>query len=297
MAHTVPCAGPHRYSHFDGVDAWVKAGYPRQAVAQWLAVTKQQLDSPNSVTELRTLGGIHYRLSLGAAAQKVSIGAATPEAAAAALAASLRLFYNDASPDAAERMRVYRYSIDSTLGQERPPPPPPSSAPSATRAPQPPVISSDPIDSDDPQVVVPSVVLPVLLMAAIVVWAVSRYRHHAAKSARKYGRIHHPELGDDTTLVVTDVEGSTALWEVMDEAVMDIAFNLHHDCMRRTGIKWRGYETQTAGDSFTFAFHTATDAVNFCFDAQVRRSASLCFTPNYIATPGGERVGEAPLPQ
>ena len=64
--------------------------------------------------------------------------------------------------------------------------------------------------------------------------------------------------------------------EVMDSGLMDVVFNLHHDCMRRTGRRWRAYETQTAGDSFTLAFHTATDAVNFCMDLQVRADPWVC---------------------
>lgn len=48
----------------------------------------------------------------------------------------------------------------------------------------------------------------------------------------------------------------------------DVVFNLHNDCMRRTAVRFGGYESQTEGDSFIIAFHTADDAVHFALEVQ-----------------------------
>ncbi len=67
-----------------------------------------------------------------------------------------------------------------------------------------------------------------------------------------------------------DIEGSTGLWEVLDESVMDLAIKMHHACVRKCITACAGYEAQVEGDSFTVAFHDANDAVHFCIELQVR---------------------------
>eukprot|EP00775_Hariotina_reticulata_P012225 gene12225-12363_t len=69
------------------------------------------------------------------------------------------------------------------------------------------------------------------------------------------------------TWVVTDVVGSTQLWE-WNAAVMNQAIEQHNQVLRRLLDEHGGHEVCTNGDSFTFAFHDAADAVAYCIRAQ-----------------------------
>jgi class 3 adenylate cyclase len=67
--------------------------------------------------------------------------------------------------------------------------------------------------------------------------------------------------------VFTDIEGSTALWATMPEAMAE-AQSLHDDTLRRELLRFRGYEITTVGDAFQLAFHTISDAIAWCIDIQ-----------------------------
>ncbi|PNW77776.1 hypothetical protein CHLRE_10g451250v5 [Chlamydomonas reinhardtii] len=82
-----------------------------------------------------------------------------------------------------------------------------------------------------------------------------------AKRARPPGC--HPELfGHEVTLVATDVEGSTELWEWQPD-VMNAALALHDRTVRLTLAACCGYEVTTEGDAFLVAFHEPVDAVRW----------------------------------
>ncbi|GIL51262.1 hypothetical protein Vafri_7136 [Volvox africanus] len=70
------------------------------------------------------------------------------------------------------------------------------------------------------------------------------------------------------TLVLTDVEGSTELWE-WDTDVMAAAIELHDHTLRFNLSKWQGYEVQTEGDAFLVAFHEPADALGWCITSQL----------------------------
>jgi class 3 adenylate cyclase len=69
------------------------------------------------------------------------------------------------------------------------------------------------------------------------------------------------------TFVVTDVAGSTELWEWNAE-VMDLALQLHDGTLRTLLFQHKGHEVATEGDSFTVVFHDATDALQWCLKVQ-----------------------------
>jgi len=69
------------------------------------------------------------------------------------------------------------------------------------------------------------------------------------------------------TIVLTDVESSTALWE-WDGVVMNRCIAMHDDLMRRTMLKFNGYEVTTEGDAFVVAFHTAEDSIHWAMHLQ-----------------------------
>ncbi|GIL44201.1 hypothetical protein Vafri_1723 [Volvox africanus] len=68
--------------------------------------------------------------------------------------------------------------------------------------------------------------------------------------------------GQEVTLVATDVEGSTELWEWQPD-VMNHALALHDRLMRLTIATCCGYEITTEGDAFLVAFHDPVDAVRW----------------------------------
>mmetsp|Transcript_5163 Transcript_5163/g.9384 ORF Transcript_5163/g.9384 Transcript_5163/m.9384 type:complete len:728 (-) Transcript_5163:204-2387(-) len=73
--------------------------------------------------------------------------------------------------------------------------------------------------------------------------------------------------GNPVTIVVTDIESSTALWAAYPEEMMQ-AQVLHDKCLRERMHECYGYEVHTEGDSFTVAFHEAEDALRWCSSVQ-----------------------------
>ncbi|KXZ53744.1 hypothetical protein GPECTOR_6g661 [Gonium pectorale] len=69
--------------------------------------------------------------------------------------------------------------------------------------------------------------------------------------------------------MLTDVQGSTQLWESLPAVVMDTALSLHNDAFRQTLPRFHGYECHTEGDSFILAFHTAVEAAGFALEIQL----------------------------
>jgi class 3 adenylate cyclase len=72
----------------------------------------------------------------------------------------------------------------------------------------------------------------------------------------------------DVVIVMTDIEGSTELWS-HDQGLMSHCLTLHDAAMRQSLANFNGYEITTEGDAFVLVFHTAADAINFCFEVQI----------------------------
>ena len=69
------------------------------------------------------------------------------------------------------------------------------------------------------------------------------------------------------TLLFTDIEGSTRLWETQQPAMR--AALTRHDALLRSAIRsHRGHVFKTMGDAFCAAFHTAPDALGAALEAQ-----------------------------
>jgi class 3 adenylate cyclase/predicted ATPase/tetratricopeptide (TPR) repeat protein len=71
------------------------------------------------------------------------------------------------------------------------------------------------------------------------------------------------------TLVFTDIQGSTLLWERLGDAFHN-ALEVHDRAMRDAIAAHSGYEVKTEGDAFMVSFASVSDAVEFCLDAQDR---------------------------
>jgi len=80
--------------------------------------------------------------------------------------------------------------------------------------------------------------------------------------------MHHAPTGD-VTLVFTDIQGSTALWEHLGDAFKPLLD--HHNTLFRAAIaEFDGYEVKTEGDAFMVAFAEPKSAVRMCLAMQER---------------------------
>eukprot|EP01137_Pigoraptor_chileana_P002454 Opistho-2@41313 len=70
------------------------------------------------------------------------------------------------------------------------------------------------------------------------------------------------------TLVYTDIQGSTGLWESCPED-MSRALSTHDAILRRLLAEIGGYEVKTVGDAFMVCFQEALPAVKWCMRAQI----------------------------
>lgn len=75
-----------------------------------------------------------------------------------------------------------------------------------------------------------------------------------------------PPTGD-VTIVFTDIEGSTKLWQRFPSAFASV-LAIHHQVMRNCIEQSGGYEVKTEGDAFMVAFDDPVGAVKFCVSAQ-----------------------------
>ncbi|KAJ9511485.1 hypothetical protein QJQ45_029847 [Haematococcus lacustris] len=82
------------------------------------------------------------------------------------------------------------------------------------------------------------------------------------------GKLLPPGAGPDTTLVLTDVQDSTTLYECLPVEVMDACMRIAERIIRDLLAAHRGYESATEGDAFLCAFHSPLDAVLFCLKLQ-----------------------------
>ncbi len=72
----------------------------------------------------------------------------------------------------------------------------------------------------------------------------------------------------DVTIVITDIQGSTSMWE-QDPPAMKDALDLHDKIIRKCYAQHLAYEITTEGDSFHLAFQHPIDALSFCLQCQI----------------------------
>ena len=79
-----------------------------------------------------------------------------------------------------------------------------------------------------------------------------------------------PHLSVSTlTLMFTDIEGSTRLWEAHGNAVMAEVIQTHNTILRAANSAWGGTEILSEGDAFFFVFPTASAAVMCALEIQL----------------------------
>lgn len=80
-----------------------------------------------------------------------------------------------------------------------------------------------------------------LLLAAIILFFVA----FRSLTRRKRSKVYLPYGSTACTIVVTDVQDSTALWESLPSSVMQAAMRQHDAVLRTCVAKHGGYETAT----------------------------------------------------
>eukprot|EP00899_Mesostigma_viride_P004452 jgi/Mesvir1/14007/Mv02855-RA.1 len=120
-----------------------------------------------------------------------------------------------------------------------------------------------------------------LLTAALIIYYTVRVRKHADESKAFEEFLHKRGRGDHMAAIVTDIEGSTSLWE-WNPSIMNKALVTHHKVLRALLPKYYGYESDTEGDSFTLVFHDAIDALGWAMEVQRQLlfPASLSMEPS-----------------
>lgn len=92
------------------------------------------------------------------------------------------------------------------------------------------------------------------------------------------------------TLVFTDVEASTALWERVPAATRE-AIALHDALLRELLETRGGYEMRTEGDAFKVAFESPVAAVRWCHEVQARL-LEVEWPQELLAQPEAAQIGE-----
>ncbi|GFH09612.1 guanylyl and adenylyl cyclase family member [Haematococcus lacustris] len=113
-----------------------------------------------------------------------------------------------------------------------------------------------------------------LLMVLLTV-VITHLRRNAKLQRSLLGHVLPPAAGDKATLVITDVQGSSKLWETLPAGVMESSMKVHDELVRRLALDSSGYEWATEGDSFLLCFHTPQAAVAFATQLQPSLSLSV----------------------
>ncbi|KAJ9529285.1 hypothetical protein QJQ45_007967 [Haematococcus lacustris] len=252
-----------------GITLWSSNGYNYTDVRAYDKALTTILTLPGTAMEWRVAdsqyplyfiyGALNSLLGNEVAHTKVPRSAGRPTDFAAAMDAmttSLRVVRDNLGAAA------FREQLWGTTGfvppaqppQPAPPSPPPAGSPGLTT----PVLVT--------VIAVPVAVcsLLVLLLAVII----THLRRNAKLQRSLMGHVLPPAAGDKATLVITDVQGSSKLWETMPAGVMEVSMKLHDELVRRLALDSSGYEWATEGDSFLLCFHSPQAAVAFATQLQ-----------------------------
>ncbi|KAG1668573.1 hypothetical protein FOA52_007307 [Chlamydomonas sp. UWO 241] len=261
--------GPFRTSHLDtsvaSLQEWESAGFDPGAVKELLQTIQSDMEAPNFVMKLRIRGGQSFLAALAPAVVNVTRGMA-PAAVASNLAAIYDAILVESGP-----IDVVCESLWHGLGIE-PPLPPPRIEPPSPQPPTPPgtantggATAATAGGGSNLGIIVGVTISVIVVLLSVLVVLFLLMRHF---NRWPFGQLGMPRAGDDTTLCVTDIMDSTALWETLDAGGMSRAVATHHYIVRKALSRFHGYEQATEGDSFLLAFHTPSDALGFAVHLQ-----------------------------
>ncbi|KAG2496412.1 hypothetical protein HYH03_005638 [Edaphochlamys debaryana] len=266
---------PLRASQLLDVSPWVSHGYNRADAMSYLEAQYDSLTTAFSFTALW--------LPPGPAAQRLS--------EVLARSANDAAFGNRSATDIAREtladlLSLYVANEDAVLdalmhqvgGQHIDPADLPGNSTSPTPPPPGTVASNAGADGGLSSGSIAGIVLGCVLgTAALLVFALALWARSGALVGGLRRRLRFldrstssaPGFGPDTTLLLTDVQDSTSLWEQLPTHVMDASLSLHNGAFRQLLPRFGGYECHTEGDSFVLAFHSAVEAAAFALELQV----------------------------
>lgn len=129
------------------------------------------------------------------------------------------------------------------------------------------VLVANELDSKKPESL--GVHVPAMLDAILEVQKLERQSLQQDVLALETERtLDSPPDDGPVAIVLTDVEGSTNLWETNPEAMKE-ALSLHDSIIRKLREENHGYEIDTEGDAFFLAFSEPSDALAFAIKLQV----------------------------
>ncbi|KAG2436828.1 hypothetical protein HXX76_006350 [Chlamydomonas incerta] len=271
--------GPWRISHMDAAAAlprWTSGGYQADDTASFLAAARNTLSHANLVKPMRVRSAVQYGRAVavaaeaaatlpasGAASETAVEAAGVAAAAAAALAAAMANLYSSTGPYGPNFLNELATEYKAVLGVYTKP---------ITAA-----AESEGSAGSTASVVGIAVGVSIAGVVALsllgVVLCHRRVRLRGAggdaPDVDEWMVVPAPQAGPATCIAVTDIEGSTSLWEALPEATMDQALRIHHRIVRAISVRHNGYESATEGDSFIIAFASTTDAAQFALRLQV----------------------------
>ncbi|GFH25520.1 guanylate cyclase domain-containing protein [Haematococcus lacustris] len=166
---------------------------------------------------------------------------------------------------------AFREQLWGTTGFVPPGLPPPPTPPS----PSPPLAGGSALSTP---LLATAIAVPVgvcLVVMVLLLVIITHLRRHAKLPRSLMGHVLPPAAGDKATLVITDVQGSSKLWETLPAGVMEASMKLHDELVSRQMMQTRrlavvnlGYEWATEGDSFLLCFHSPEAAVTFATQLQ-----------------------------
>ena len=92
------------------------------------------------------------------------------------------------------------------------------------------------------------------------------------------------------TIVFTDIQSSTELWESLEDS-MHAALYLHNALIREQITKYNGYEVKTIGDAFMVAFDTEAEGIKFALGMQEALQTSEKWPESLHTHPQSKLVG------
>ncbi|KAG2486342.1 hypothetical protein HYH03_015046 [Edaphochlamys debaryana] len=235
--------------------ALAQAGVPDYAAQGLVRAAWHGLHSPNAAADASS--PIYVNFVKWGLAQAGKLLEANNTKATAATDASKQLYDAMVMVNEAFGNELVRSTYDEAVDAVWTPPPPPPPEQGDT---------SSSSDTDRKLRAILGSVLGALAIALAVAFVVLRFRQ---RNRDLLGRVVAPHAGPGTTLLCTDIQNSTRLWEELNVPDMDLAIKLHHGTIRQLLSEHDGYESATEGDSFILAFRNPCSALNFAAACQL----------------------------
>ncbi|KAJ9529858.1 hypothetical protein QJQ45_022269, partial [Haematococcus lacustris] len=275
LSHAAQCVAAYVQAQYGvastGLNSWQEVGYNFSDVQSYGIALEANLALPRTAMDFRVADSLKP-LSYPRNALLALIGCSNPlvprsagspadfAAAMTSMTSGLRAVRDSLGAAA------FREQLWGTTGFVPPTQPPPPTTPS-------PPPTGGPALSTPLLATVIAVPVGVCLAVMVLLLVIIIHLRRNAKLQRSLmGHVLPPAAGDKATLVITDVQGSSKLWETLPAGVMEASMKVHDELVglqvRRLALDSSGYQWATEGDSFLLCFHSPQAAVAFAIQLQ-----------------------------